>query len=664
MNLLTHTPKPNANENFFGYILRLSESNGYETPKIIFEIAQMNRRRFSTNIPLKPLTEILGKPADYLDIICLQIESNGISQLQILGHRFDKRLRIKTIDVRKAWFCPDCVKEKGYIDAFWGLRMAVACPVHHSLPLMACPACNKPIAWVRRGLLTCKCGGHLDQLSTTNIDPIILDLTQIIYAKLHRQDLSTRENPFGFPIHEINQLSIPSLLGMLERLSAYNSTYPINDATLHPELHPAKFAAEALRDWPSGYHQLLMRHHENRPTGKLVSFKQQFHCFYTFMFKLNHWYSEQCDFLLKEFDRFGAKQLDAGRSSPDPVKYVDQLYEGRYISFSAYWKRCKTTAAILEQNIANGQVIVKHIGSGKGSIRLIDLDLTKELIIPRDPTGKYIAAAHLGLPVDVLVYLREIGIYKQTLGRIRDGQLMWYWDTLDAFLDEHLKPIKLVTQNDPLVTCETICTFASAMRRRHFNLAMRNQFAKAVFDGHIRIAGRIEGNFEGLLLDKAQVINFIELLFFENEPEGYSLYKTTELTGLENMVLGSAIKLGLLEKYYRKGWPRITKSSLNSFNSNYITLKFLAIKLDFNARRLGILCRENQITLISLNFAMTQTGSQLVLPRSFELQVSKLVKEYKRNNEILLVDLSVIPNDHKPLSTSIISNAALEFTGE
>ena len=114
MNLLAHTPSPNTNENFFGYILRLSDSNGYETPKIIFEIAQMNRRRFSTNIPLKPLTEILGKPADYLDIIGLQIESNGISQLQILGHRFDKRLRIKTIDVRKAWFCPDCVKEKGY----------------------------------------------------------------------------------------------------------------------------------------------------------------------------------------------------------------------------------------------------------------------------------------------------------------------------------------------------------------------------------------------------------------------------------------------------------------------------------------------------------------------------------------------------------------------
>lgn len=637
MSLLVHTPKPNIDESLFGYILRLSDQNGYDTPKTIFQIARMDRRKFSTNIPLKPLTEILGKPADYLDIISLQIESNGISQLQILGHRFDKRLRVKTIDVTKAWFCPDCVKEKGYIDGFWGLRMAVACPVHHSLPLMACPDCNKPIAWVRRGLLTCKCGGHLDQLSATNIDPIILDLTQIIYAKLHRQDLSTRENPFGFPINEINQLSIPSLLGMLERLSAYNSTYPVNDAALPPELYPAKFAAEALRDWPSGYHQLLMRFHENRTTSNSLSFKQQFHCFHTFMFRLNHWYSEQCDFLLKEFVRFGAKQWGATRSSPDLVKHPEQLLEGRYISFTAYWKRCKTTAATLEQNIANGQVIVKQNEGDKGSIRLIDLDLSKELIIPRDPTGKYSAAAHLGLPVDVLVYLREIGIYKQTLGRIRDGQLMWYWDALDAFLDEHLNPVKLVTQNDPLVTCETICTFASAMRRRHFNLAMRNQFAKAVFDGRIKITGRIEGNFEGLLLDKAQVINFIEMLFFENEPDGYSLYKSTELTGLENMAFGSAIKLGLLVKFYRKGWPRITKSSLNSFNSNYITLKFLAIKLNFNARRLGILCQEEKIPLISLDFTMTQTGSQLVLPRAFELQVSKLVKEYQENRNAVIL---------------------------
>jgi hypothetical protein len=67
---------------------------------------------------------------------------------------------------------------------------------------------------------------------------------------------------------------------------------------------------------------------------------------------------------------------------------------------------------------------------------------------------------------------------------------------------------------------------------------------------------------------------------------------------------------------------------------------------------------------LPLDFAMTQNGSQLVLPRTFESQVTRLVKEYKRNNEILLVDLSAMPKDHKPLSTSIISNAALEFTGE
>ena len=635
MSLLVHTPKPNIDESLFGYILRLSDQNGYDTPKTIFQIARMDRRKFSTNIPLKPLTEILGKPSNYLDQISPQIQKNGTSQIQILSHQFDKRLQVKTMHVRKAWFCPACIKEKGYIEAFWGLRMAVACPVHHSLPLMACPACKQPIAWMRRGLLTCKCGEHLAQLNAPNVDPIILDLIQIIYAKLQHQDITVRKNPFGFPINEINQLSLASFLGMLERLSAYNNTYPLNGDGIHPALYPAKFAAESLRDWPNGYHQLLFRLQGNKPPNQLLSFQQQYNCFYLFMFKLNQWYSDQCDFLIKEFVRFGAKHWDSSKFSPNLIKHLDVQPKERFISFSAYSKRFKIRPTILEQNIQNGQIIINSFIEGKKTIRLIDLALSKDPIIPKEPASKFEAATHLGLPVEVLEYFRKIGIYNQKSERFRLNQPTWDWDALDAFLSEYLYSIDLNDKHDSSGALGNTCSFGRIMRRRHHSLTTRNELAAAVFDGRIKVIGRIEGNFEGLLLNTSQVNDFMEMQFFEHEPKGYSLFKATELTGLENMVIGSAVELGLLTKYYRQGWPRITESSLELFNSNYITLKFLAIKLGFNARRLGILCRKHKIPFICLDFRTPKPGTQLIISKAFEPQLTELTKAYQeRRNAV------------------------------
>src|SRR5690606_36494213 len=68
----------------------------------------------------------------------------------------------KPVRTNDCAICPACVLETGYLDAFWELKLAVACPIHRTSLLSVCPHCKRSVTWSRQGLLRCKCGGFLD----------------------------------------------------------------------------------------------------------------------------------------------------------------------------------------------------------------------------------------------------------------------------------------------------------------------------------------------------------------------------------------------------------------------------------------------------------------------------------------------------------------------
>jgi hypothetical protein len=62
MATLIRTPKPHSTESLFGFVLHVSEYNGYETPAYICETAQIRRgRELAAGFPVERLAQILGK---------------------------------------------------------------------------------------------------------------------------------------------------------------------------------------------------------------------------------------------------------------------------------------------------------------------------------------------------------------------------------------------------------------------------------------------------------------------------------------------------------------------------------------------------------------------------------------------------------------------------
>ena len=146
---LLRTPTPYQDESLAGYVLRLSESNYYQSPNWILNLANL-KVKHTIRLPLKS-----EKPSQLSQVI-------GISDIQLkkmaYGAVMAQDIFSYTIHKYANKVCQQCLKEALYCRQIWELPILAVCPFHHCLLLQLCPSCQKQISWSRPGIAKCKCG--------------------------------------------------------------------------------------------------------------------------------------------------------------------------------------------------------------------------------------------------------------------------------------------------------------------------------------------------------------------------------------------------------------------------------------------------------------------------------------------------------------------------
>lgn len=191
--MLVRTPLPMATESLLGYVLRLSEQNGYDTPWRLLSLAKITRREaLSLDFPISRLARLINAQANVLDAIAYSTRGkSGEIAYKILSTSFGSRVRNGTFRLSKPSFCPRCVHEKGFIEAYWDLRLVTCCPKHHSLLLTHCPRCRQAISWFRPGLLSCACGATWNSISRDSPTPQQLSINMDLIGKVLHATQST-----------------------------------------------------------------------------------------------------------------------------------------------------------------------------------------------------------------------------------------------------------------------------------------------------------------------------------------------------------------------------------------------------------------------------------------------------------------------------------------
>ena len=253
LQLVRH-PAPFPCESLPGYILRLSELNGYTSPRGVYRIGSMPANetallRFNTS----RIAAIANQPEALLQRIAMsRLCASGLEML-LLG----KQVGTREVNVRSAKVCVECVQEKGFIEAQWHLELMVACPAHGRTASWFCAKCKRTLTWDRRGLLICKCGAPISRPQQSNYTVAELGLLELIRRKaLDLCGAAEAFNGSNLPKSQLEEFSLQELLSLVRflgknRLLASWSKEPQRGKQL------LCAAAQVLSDWPTNYDKLL-----------------------------------------------------------------------------------------------------------------------------------------------------------------------------------------------------------------------------------------------------------------------------------------------------------------------------------------------------------------------------------------------------------------------
>jgi hypothetical protein len=163
MKLLVR-PSPFIDESLIGYLIRLTESNGYSSPNNILGL--LPSREIFLNARGLIIKRKSAEPPDrtFQELARLVQKDPGVvSKLRSLNFADQQDNRVE-IDLNRFLqkehphkFCPACLKERAYHRKLWNCILITVCPKHKCLLHMNCPNCKGAISLNRKYVCFCQC---------------------------------------------------------------------------------------------------------------------------------------------------------------------------------------------------------------------------------------------------------------------------------------------------------------------------------------------------------------------------------------------------------------------------------------------------------------------------------------------------------------------------
>lgn len=201
-------------ESAIGYVLRLCEANGYESP-LLFEssLADVGRPYTygGTAAQLMALTMMALPEAKRLEIG----KEGSTATYRLLG----QPVQGKELQLASHRICPACVQGDGVMDATWHLAQVTHCPVHRIALIDTCARCHRVLRLNRPGPGRCRCRAPVQvEEDIPRCSPQLAALFQVIRAKLLRlPDLAP--GPDGLP--HLADVSLGSLLSLIRTMAEF-----------------------------------------------------------------------------------------------------------------------------------------------------------------------------------------------------------------------------------------------------------------------------------------------------------------------------------------------------------------------------------------------------------------------------------------------------------
>lgn len=596
--LLLRTPAPRPTESLQGYVLRLSEANGYDTPWHVLTASGFSQDEMEgAGLPHRKLARVLSDKADALDPIAYHTTNEaGDRVFTLLGHRVGQGLSSAPLRLSAAHLCCRCVAEHGFVDALFDLSMAVACPIHRTWLTERCPACTKPLRFLRPGLLVCRCGARLDGAPEQPADPAVADLMAVLRAVLHRApvdgDLSQ-----GLPVDHLMAMPLAAMVRRLPAMARFAAA-PAADPRASVTV-----CAQALADWPRGFHAYLGDVGRRVGLASEISIRKRFLKFYEGMFKssTDNYSARDVAWMRDEFVRYGATQAPDAVVDPRLLRRLGSDAPKRLLNQSEMIEGMGVHLKTLRGLVDRGAVGAVRVGTAGRTRRMFDAAACAPLIEVARELGTPIqtreAAARLQLPVRVLERLAESGVYEQRLQLRQNAR--YYPGEIDAFRNR-------LTARAPRIEAipleaQPVVSLALALRKSRFHdHDAKAQFVVDYLEGRVDALGRTGDTTSSILFSRALLAERVANARSAASGDTLSQSEACRLLGVDHVAVSQLAELGFLQTSPGREGVRVSRASLEAFIRTHVALNGVARDAGTNSRRLMRVCQEAGIPVLEL----------------------------------------------------------------
>jgi len=616
---LVRHPAPKPTGSLFGYILNLSEKNGFDTPWQLFIRAQMKQSETRTaGIRVEKLARVSGRTLKELERIAY-FTSDSYHRCRLLGHE----LVPEYLRLTKPMVCIYCAAEKGFIEAHWDLELMIGCPEHGCVALSNCPECHKPLSWFRRGLLECACGAKLSEANCPTISACEADLLDIIRRKVLGLEIGAASGS-GLPFAHLSQLQLRPLLRLIYILGRHEAQVAFRSQQDIPHVL-LRGVAQVLSDWPNNLFGLLNRTLAQNPESGTSLARGAFSSLYASLFKSKHMRpSADFDFLRKAFLDFVGRDPGHGVIDQRMLQRLGIKDAHRFITVTELTRRLhiheKTARNLLDQE----RIPAITINSGLSERVLIDSSrIGLAPVMPGRVLREREAAAKIGIPVVLLKRLKNSGEYESNhLPRTMPG---FHELDVNAFI-EKVRGRRPAAESSALGPSEPVLTIKGALFKCGISGDRQLMLMRAVITGELGVVGEAGETVGDLLFLQQNFDEFVMSKFPNAHGDSLPSMQAAKVLKCDPDALPVLAEKGLIETVKTTTCVRVPQESIANFQKQYIPLAQLAPKLGTCPRTLRQYCQKNNIYML----LVPRRGSgEKAFVRPLDV---KLVMKFKNDN--------------------------------
>ena len=609
LNVLLRRPRPYADEDLAGYILRLSQVNCYSSPQWIYNLAEIPQYAANGNFCDRS-TQDFSKLAQLLSV-----EESTLWKMAFREHKsskvarvnfFDRSLPTYNLSKLKAKVCPCCLAEKSYCRKIWNLIPLTVCPIHHCLLVDICPQCDRPIRWDRNSVNECK----YCELDWRDIKSEILELPQtipshLLFTACGLGKLGEAELQIIGKCHPILNLELEHLISLFcffagQLIDVGDTTGKFISANRNnAELHKLFLSTwDYLQDFPDGFERFLdwYKNKSSHPERD-IGIARDFGNFYRRLYK--NFPRQTFGFLHTAFENYLATKWDGGYLNsklgriemPDDCdrKFLSGVETAKLLKMTEVWVlrsvECGTLTGRLRQMGKRTSVLVERKSAEAYLENLTKAISTEEV------------AKILGIGRKAVVDLIEHKCLSAFRGRTVDGYLRW--------LIYHDAPVELLNRIDALLNEKADrrkigkCSFNLTIRRLSGSGCTIGRFVSAILDKTIVPVSKDRGaGLKQYCFDVEDVNRLVEEYFRQDE-EVLTVLDVAILLGVKQQVAAFWIDRGFIDAeikiHQHHRHRKVLKSSIEEFRTQYVTAVELARQMNTSPRKVVSLLGDRNI---------------------------------------------------------------------